>query len=146
MDIRPARAEDVAPSVNLADAVVGARRAAPLVQAAMNRGQLLVAANDDAVVGMLAFRTDWFACTFVTLVSVLPDERRKGVARRLFEAVEALSPGPRLFSSTEETNVAAIRMHRALGFTESGYVDNLPQGYRELLFFKRLHAILKPDA
>jgi L-amino acid N-acyltransferase YncA len=60
--------------------------------------------------------------------------------------VEAQSPGPRLFSSTEETNVAAIRMHRALGFIESGYIDNLPQGYRELLFFKRLRAILKPDA
>ena len=43
-------------------------------------------------------------------------------------------------------NVAAIRMHRALGFVESGYIDNLPQGYRELLFFKRLRAILKPDA
>jgi ribosomal protein S18 acetylase RimI-like enzyme len=146
MVIRPASAEDVATCVNLAEAVVGARRAAPVVQAAMNRGQLLVAPDGDAVVGMLAFRTDWFACTFVVLVSVLPDERRKGVARRLFEAVEARSPGPRLFSSTEETNVAAIRMHRALGFIESGYVDNLPQGYRELLFFKRLHAILKPDA
>jgi ribosomal protein S18 acetylase RimI-like enzyme len=146
MVIRPAYAEDVAACVNLAEAVVDARRAAPLVQAAMNRGQLLVAPDGDAVVGMLASRTDWFACTFVVLVSVLSDERRKGVARRLFEAVEARSPGPRLFSSTEETNVAAIRMHRALGFVESGYIDNLPQGYRELLFFKRLHAILKPDA
>jgi ribosomal protein S18 acetylase RimI-like enzyme len=146
MVIGPACAEDVAACVNLAEAVVGPRRAAPLVQAAMDRDQLLIARDGEPVVGMLAFRTDWFACTFVTLVSVLPDERRKGVARRLFEAVEALSPGPRLFSSTEETNVAAIRMHRALGFTESGYVDNLPQGYRELLFFKRLRAILKPDA
>ena len=145
MVIRPALADDVAACVNLAEAVVGPRRAAPLVQAAMDRGQLLVAPDGDAVVGTLAFRTDWFACTFVTLVSVLPDERRKGVARRLFEAVEAVSPGPRLFSSTEETNVPAIRMHRALGFVESGYIDNLPQGYRELLFFKRLHAILRPD-
>jgi GNAT superfamily N-acetyltransferase len=146
MVIRPACVEDVTACVDLAEAVVGGRRAAPLVQAAMNRGQLLVAPDSGAVVGTLAFRTDWFACTFVTLVSVLPDERRKGVARRLFEAVEAWSPGLRLFSSTEETNVAAIRMHRALGFIESGYVDNLPQGYRELLFFKRLRAILKPDA
>jgi ribosomal protein S18 acetylase RimI-like enzyme len=146
MVIRLASAEDVAPCVDLAEAVVGGRRAAPLVQAAKNRGQLLAAGDDDTVVGMLAFRTDWFACTFVTLVSVLSDERRKGVARRLFEAVEARSPGPRLFSSTEETNVAAIRMHRALGFIESGYVDNLPQGYRELLFYKRVRSLLEGDA
>ena len=145
MVIRPARDEDVAACVNLAEAVIGGRRAAPLVQAAKNRGQLLVAPDGDVVVGMLAFRTDWFACTFVTLVSVLPDEQRKGVARRLFEAVEARSPGPRLFSSTEETNVPAIRMHRALGFVESGYIDNLPQGYRELLFYKRLRSVLEGD-
>jgi hypothetical protein len=29
-------------------------------------------------------------------------------------------------------------MHTALGFLASGYIDNLPQGYRELLFYKRL--------
>jgi ribosomal protein S18 acetylase RimI-like enzyme len=146
MVIRSALAEDVAACVNLAEVVVEPRRAAPLVQAAMNRGQLLVAPDGDAVVGTLAFRTDWFACTFVLLVSVLPDERRKGVARRLFEAVEARSPGPRIFSSTEETNVPAIRMHRALGFVESGYIDNLPQGYRELLFYKRVRSVLEDHA
>lgn len=59
-------------------------------------------------------------------------------ARALFEAVERISPSPRLFSSTEETNSVSIRMHAALGFAPSGYIDNLPQGYRELLFYKRL--------
>jgi L-amino acid N-acyltransferase YncA len=49
-----------------------------------------------------------------------------------------MSLGPRVFSSTEETNAASIRMHRALGFAPSGDIDNLPQGYRELLFYKRL--------
>lgn len=48
--------------------------------------------------------------------------------------------GPLLFSSTEETNAVSIRMHSALGFAPSGHIDNLPQGYRELLFYKRLRA------
>jgi GNAT superfamily N-acetyltransferase len=145
MMIRLARPEEAAPCVDLAESVVGSRRAGPLVQAALDREQLLVALDDGAVVGTLAYRTDWFACTLVTLVSVLEDRRRRGVARRLFEAAEAVIPGPRLFSSTEETNVAAIRMHRALGFVESGYVDNLPQGYRELLFYKRVRSMLEGD-
>jgi ribosomal protein S18 acetylase RimI-like enzyme len=68
---------------------------------------------------------------------VRPDDRRRGVARALYAALEARSPSPRLFSSTEETNAAAIQMHRALGFVPSGHLDNLPQGYRELLFYKR---------
>ena len=37
----------------------------------------------------------------------------------------------------EETNAPSIRMHTALGFQPSGYIDNLPQGVRELLFYKR---------
>jgi ribosomal protein S18 acetylase RimI-like enzyme len=137
-DVGTARPGDVATCVDLAEVVVGPRRSGPLVQAAIDRQQLLVARADDAVVGMLAYRTDWFTCTFVTVVSVREDHRRRGVARELFRALETDSPGPRLFSSTEETNVAAIRMHRALGFVASGHVDNLPQGYRELLFYKRL--------
>jgi ribosomal protein S18 acetylase RimI-like enzyme len=144
VDVRPADPDDVPACVDLAEAVIGPRRAGPFVQAALDRGQLLVAAAGDQPVGMLAYRTDWFACTFVTLVSVLPDRRRKGVGRALFEAVERASPGPRLFSSTEETNGVAIQLHRALGFTFSGYVENLPQGYRELLFYKYLRAERSP--
>jgi GNAT superfamily N-acetyltransferase len=143
MEIRLARPEEAAPCVDLAEVVVGSRRGASLVQSALDREQLVVALDDGTVVGTLAYRTDWFACTFVSLVSVAEKWRRRGVARRLFEAVETFSPGPRMFSSTEETNVAAIRMHRALGFVESGYVDNLPQGYRELLFYKRARSALE---
>jgi GNAT superfamily N-acetyltransferase len=137
-EIDAARSEDVAPCVDLAEIVVGPRRSAPLILAALNRRELLVARADGGVVGALAYRTDWFSCTLVTLVSVRPDWRRRGVARALYRALEELSPGPRLFSSTEETNAAAIQMHRTLGFVPSGHVDNLPQGYRELLFYKRL--------
>jgi predicted GNAT superfamily acetyltransferase len=74
----------------------------------------------------------------VTRVSVREDHSKRGVARALYRAVEGMSPGPRLFSSTEETNAVSIQMHTALGFHSSGHIDNLPQGYRELLFYKRL--------
>jgi len=89
-------------------------------------------------VGFLAYRTDWFQCTFVSLVVVREDFRRKGIAREFFKSVEAVSPSPRVFSSTEETNAASIRMHTALGFQPSGHIDNLPQGTRELFFYKRI--------
>lgn len=137
-EVRIARAEDVPSCVDLAEAVLGARRSGPFIQAAMDRQELLVAHADGGIVGALAYRTDWFNCTLVTLVSVRPDWRRRGVARALYQALEARSPSPRLFSSAPETNVPAIQMHRALGFAPSGHVDNLPQGYRELLFYKRL--------
>ena len=122
----------------LAGQVLSAERAGPFVRSHLERHHLLVARDGDDVVGILAYRTDWFQCTFVSLVSVRADHRKRGIARALFRAVEGMSPSPRLFSSTEETNPVAIQMHTALGFQPSGYIDNLPQGYRELLFYKRL--------
>src|SRR3989442_285573 len=99
---------------------------------------LLVAGLDGEVLGVAAYRADWVQCRFGTLVAVREDRRKHGVARALFRAVEGMSPSPRIFSSTEETNAVSIQMHTALGFQTSGHIDNLPQGYRELLFYKRL--------
>lgn len=138
LDVRTARLEDVPTCVDLAEAVAGARWSRPFVHAALGRRELLVARANGEIVGALAYRTDWFTCTLVTLVSVRADWQRRGVARALYRALEEQTPSPRLFSSAPETNVAAVRMHRAFGFTPSGYVDNLPQGSRELLFYKRL--------
>lgn len=121
----------------LAAEVIGPERAGPFVRSHVERHHLLVA-EEGEVVGVLAYRTDWFQCTFVGLVAVHRDFRRRGIARALYEMVERVSPSPRLYSSTEETNARAIQMHAALGFVPSGHIDNLPQGYRELLFYKRL--------
>lgn len=138
MEIRSPTAADRDALIALAAAVIGPERAGPFLRSHLDRHHLLVAEADGNVVGMLAYRTDWFQCTFVSLVSVREDHRKRGVARALYHAVEGMSPSPRVFSSTEETNAASIQMHTALGFHPSGYIDNLPQGYRELLFYKRL--------
>ena len=138
MEIRLPASGDLETLMTLARDVISEERAGPFVRSHLDRHHLLVADVDDEVVGFIAYRTDWFQCTFVSLVSVTKDHRRRGVARALYKAVENISPSPRLFSSTEETNAVSIRMHTALGFGPSGHIDNLPQGYRELLFYKRL--------
>jgi N-acetylglutamate synthase-like GNAT family acetyltransferase len=138
IEIRLPRLGDAGPCAELAALVVGEDRAGPLVKSHMERHHLIVAEAEGEVVGFIAYRLDWFQCTFVSLVVVREDFRRKSIAREFFKSVEVVSPTPRLFSSTEETNVASIRMHTALGFTPSGHIDNLPQGVRELLFYKRI--------
>jgi hypothetical protein len=139
MEIRLPESGDLSALMGLASAVIGPERAGPFVRSYLERHHVVVAADDNEVIGMVAYRTDWFQCTMISLVSVRSDRRLSGVARALYRRVEEMSPSPRLFSSTEETNGGSIKMHTALGFTPSGYIDNLPQGYRELLFYKRLH-------
>ena len=138
MNIRLPHAADLGSVMALAADVIGPERAGPFVRSHVEGHHLLVAEQAGEVVGVIAYRTDWFQCTFVSLVAVSREHRKRGVARSLFRAVEEMSPGPRVFSSTEETNPVAIQMHTALGYTASGHIDNLPQGYRELLFYKRL--------
>ena len=138
MHIRSPGPEHADAALALAALVLDERRAGALVRAHAEHGQLLIALQGSTVAGLIAYRTDWFQCSFVSLVAVAEARRRRGIARALFEAVAERSPSPRLFSSTEETNAVAIQMHRALGFVASGFIDNLPQGYRELLFYRRL--------
>lgn len=139
MEIRLPHAADLDALMTLAGDAIGPERAGSVVRSHLERHHLLVAEDDGEVVGLLAYRTDWFQCTFVSLVSVREDRQLRGIARALYRRVEDLSPSPRLFSSTEETNARSIKMHTALGFAPAGHIDNLPQGYRELLFYKRLH-------
>lgn len=138
IEIRLPRLADAMPCAELAALVIGEERAGAFIKSHMERHHLIVAESSPDVVGFLAYRTDWFQCTFVSLVVVRDDFRRKGIAREFFKAVEAVSPTPRLYSSTEETNAASIRMHAALGFVPSGHLDNLPQGSRELFFYRRI--------
>jgi GNAT superfamily N-acetyltransferase len=138
IEIRLPRVADSVGCITLAAQVIGEERAPAFIRSHMERHHLIVAEAAAQVVGFIAYRLDWFQCTFVSLVVVREDFRRKSIAREFFKSVEVVSPTPRLFSSTEETNVASIRMHTALGFTPSGHIDNLPQGVRELLFYKRI--------
>jgi len=138
IEIRLPRLADATPCAELAALVIGEERAGAFIKSHMERHHLIVAEADANVVGFLTYRTEWFQCTLVSLVVVREDFRRKGIAREFFKAVEAMSPTPRLFSSTEETNTASIRMLAALGFVPSGHIDNLPQGSRELVFYRRI--------
>jgi GNAT superfamily N-acetyltransferase len=138
IEIRLPRSADAPACAELAALVIGPDRAGPFIKSHLEQHQLMVAEVGGEIVGFLAYRTDWFQCTFVSLVVVREDWRRRGIAREFYRSVEAVSLSPRLFSSTEETNAASIRMHTALGFQPSGHIDNLPQGTRELLFYKRI--------
>src|SRR5262245_615998 len=128
MDVLLPRPDHLDAIIALAEQAMGPERAQRFVRAHLEDHHLLVASHHDEVAGFVAYRIDWFECTFVTLVFVREDMRRLGIARALFRAVEDASPSPRLFSSTEDTNATSSQMHGALGFTPPGHVANRPQG------------------
>src|SRR5258708_12137707 len=126
IEIRLPRVADSVGCTTLAAQVIGEERAPAFIRSHMERHHLIVAEAEGEVVGFIAYRLDWFQCTFVSLVVVREGFRRKSIAREFFKSVEVVSPTPCLFSSTEETNGPSIRIHTALAFTPIGHLNTLP--------------------
>src|SRR5262245_8901104 len=137
IEIRLPRTTDAAGCAELAALVIGPDRAGPFIKSHLERHHLMVAEAEKEIVGFLAYRTDWFQCTFVSLVVVRDDFRRKGIAREFFKSVEGGTASPRIFASAGAPHASSTRRPPTRGFQPSGYIDNLPQGVRELLFYKR---------
>jgi GNAT superfamily N-acetyltransferase len=129
IEVRLPRIADAAGCAELAALAIGEERAGAFIRSHMERHHLVVAEADGQIVGFLAYRTDWFQCTFVTLVVVREEYRRKDIAREFFKSVEVISPTPRLFSRPRPT--ACRSGCTRLWASPSSHIDNLPQGTRD---------------
>src|SRR3989442_5847846 len=106
MTVRHAESSDIAAVMALAADVIGPERAGPFVRSHAERHHLMVAEEAGEVVGVLAYRTDWFQCTFVSLVAVRENFRRRGAGPARLQNGRGLSPGPRLVFSTPGSHTA----------------------------------------
>ena len=102
------------------------------------RGECRVArAANGAVDGFVVASCSFFGHYFIVLLVVHSERRRRGFASALIRAVEACSPTAKLFTSTNQSNVAMQALCESLGFERSGVVENLDEGDPELIYFKR---------
>src|SRR6185503_17589749 len=117
----------------------GLRDRGDALRAWVDAGECWVARRDRALAGFVIANTSFFAQCFIVLLVVHPAHRRAGVATALIRHIEAISPTPKLFTSTNHSNVAMRAVCEALGFTRSGFVENLDDNDPELIYFKRVH-------
>jgi GNAT superfamily N-acetyltransferase len=114
------------------------RNATQRVTAAVARGDVLVADDDGAVVGLVDFNHLFFGHTFVALLEVHPDHRRRGIATRLLEEVASRARTDRLFTSTMESNPVMHDLLPKRGYVRTGVVENIDPGDREIFYVKFL--------
>src|SRR5262252_2579202 len=81
VEIRLPRTADAVPCADLAALVIGPERAGAFIKSHLERHHLIVAESAGDIVGLIAYRTDWFECTLVSLVVVKENFRRRGIAR-----------------------------------------------------------------
>ncbi|WP_312439437.1 GNAT family N-acetyltransferase [Janthinobacterium sp.] len=103
------------------------------VRTAIGKGLCTIALRGGQVAGYVVLQDDFFGHDFVSLVVVSPLHRRRGIGLRLLAAAAACSRA-RLFTSTNQSNLAARAMIARAGFAPSGQIDNLDEGDPELVF------------
>lgn len=108
------------------------------VRAAVGKGHCLLALRAGQVAGYVLVHDDFFGYGFISLVVVSPAHRRLGVGERLLAAAAAACPTEKMFTSTNQSNLAAQRLFASTGFVRSGRIEHLDEGDPELVYVKFL--------
>lgn len=104
---------------------------------ALGQGRCAIARVDGLVRGYVV-TGEFFGHGFVEMLIVHPDYRRRGIASSLIRSAEIDAPTQKLFTSTNQSNLAMQRLCERLSFVRSGTVENLDDGDPEIIYFKRV--------
>ncbi|HEX8685911.1 MAG TPA: GNAT family N-acetyltransferase, partial [Pyrinomonadaceae bacterium] len=97
-----------------------------------------VAQAGGEVIGYGVLSHNFYAHGFVEMLYVHPGRRRRGVGAALLLHMESLCRSPKLFTSTNLSNLPMQSLLNRTGYSLSGVIHNLDEGDPELVYFKRL--------
>jgi ribosomal protein S18 acetylase RimI-like enzyme len=136
--VRPAVRTDIDQILRLdSSAEVGNSRRT-VVRSAIDRGECLVALNNEMVVAYALMNHGFFERGFVSLIYVDPTHRRHKIGSSLFDECESRCKSTRIFTSTNQSNLPMQGFLVSRGYVLSGKVQDLDEGDPELFYSKRL--------
>ena len=100
--------------------------------------QCWVAVRAGQLAGYVTLVYTFFGNGFVELLFVRPEHRRAGLGSTLMRHCESICRTPKLFTSTNLSNLSMQALLVKLGYTLTGTVHNLDEGDPELFYFKRV--------
>ncbi|OSX96221.1 GNAT family N-acetyltransferase [Bacillus nitratireducens] len=103
----------------------------------IDEGRCIIVKEDNSISGFLTYDTNFFGCTFLSLIIVSPAKRRQGYASSLISYMLTHSPTQKIFSSTNESNESMQTVFNANGFVRSGMIENLDEGDPEIIFYTK---------
>ncbi|MEI2467962.1 GNAT family N-acetyltransferase [Niallia taxi] len=122
--------------VKIDELVIGNKSRCESIRKAIKEERCIVANDKNLIVGYLIFDTNFFGCSFISLIIVSQTERRKGYATSLIEYFINISPTKKIFSSTNKSNQTMQEVFKASGFLQSGLIENLDEGDPEVIYHK----------
>ena len=101
-------------------------------------GNCFVALIDETVVGYGVLNYTFHHTGCIDMLYIHSDYRRRGVGTALLRHMELRCRTPKLFTSTNQSNLKMQSLLGKLGYEPSGVIHNLDEGDPELVYFKRL--------
>jgi GNAT superfamily N-acetyltransferase len=101
-------------------------------------GTCFVAVAEDEVIGYGVLNYTFHHHGCVDMLYVHSDHRRRGAGAALLQHLESLCRTPKLFTSTNLSNLRMQSLLAKLGYELSGVIHNLDEGDPEIVYFKRL--------
>ncbi|TBU69671.1 N-acetyltransferase family protein [Serratia marcescens] len=138
MFVRLATETDVAALIALDSVAEHEPQRAVQIRAWCGQGDCYLAEEQDVVMGYGVLHYHFFGCGFIEMLMVGERYRRRGVGQALITALKSHCRHPKLFTSTNRSNLSMQRLLLNAGFVASGQIDNLDDGDPEQVFFTPL--------
>lgn len=136
--IRPAVENDVEAlcSLDLVARQDGGRR--EFIRREVVSGNCFVAVRGETVVGYGVLNYTFYYNGYIEMLYVHSEHRRLGAGEALLRHMESLCRTPKLFTSTNLSNLRMQSLLAKLGYELSGVIHNLDEGDPEVVHLKRL--------
>lgn len=138
LSVRPAVEDDVGAlcALDLVAREEAGRR--DFIRREVAAGNCFVAVAGAEVVGYGVLNYTFYDNGRVDMLYVHPGHRRRGAGAALLGHMESLCRTPKLFTSTNLSNLPMQSLLAGSGYELSGVIHNLDEGDPELVYLKRL--------
>lgn len=101
-------------------------------------GNCFVAVTDEKVIGYGVLNYTFYYVGCIDMLYIHSDYRRSGAGAALLQHLESLCQTPKLFTSTNLSNLPMQSLLAKQDYVLSGVIHNLDEGDPEIVYFKRL--------
>ncbi len=108
------------------------------IQRCVAAGTCFVVVAADQVIGYGVLEYAFYEQGFISMLVIHPAYRRQGAGLALMQYLESLCQTPKLFTSTNLSNLPMQSLLAKLGYTLSGVIHHLDEGDPELVYVKYL--------
>ena len=138
VSIRPALESDTRSLCSLDEIAAQSPERREFIRHSIADGTCYVAVIDQDAVGYGVLSYSFYHNGCIDMLYVVGDHRRRGAGSALLEQLERLCKTPKLFTSTNLSNLPMQALLCRRGYLLSGVIHNLDEDDPEIVYLKRL--------